>query len=62
MAAISDLRNRIDRLHVTVVKIYNATCHPENIPENSIGIPILPFTSIDTFNEWESSNVHEDKK
>jgi len=62
IAAISDLRSRIDRLHVTITKIYVATCHPEETPENSIGIPILPLTSMEAFYEWENFNLDEEKK
>ncbi|KYN08252.1 hypothetical protein ALC62_00763, partial [Cyphomyrmex costatus] len=63
MAAISDLRNRIDKLHVTIIKIYTATCHPEEILENPIlGIPTLPLTSMEEFNKWEECNLNEEKK
>lgn len=62
MAAINDLRNRIDKLHVTIIKIYTATCHPEETFENSIRMPTLPLTSMETFNEWENFLLDEEKK
>lgn len=62
MAAISDLRSRIDKLHVTIIKIYTATCHPEETLENSIRIPALPLTSMEEFYKWEDFNLDEEKK
>ncbi|XP_070170894.1 uncharacterized protein [Polyergus mexicanus] len=46
--AASDLRS-IDKLYVTIIKIYTATCHPEETLENSIGIPTLPLASMEEF-------------
>lgn len=52
MAAICDLRSRIDKLQVTVTQIYIATCHPAETFDNSVGIPILPVTSMTDFRKW----------
>lgn len=63
MTAISDLRNRIDTLHVTVRKIYTATCHPIETLENSTtNIPTLPLTSIEEFWKWEDYILDEENK
>lgn len=62
MAAISDLRNRIDNLYVTVTQIYIATCHPAETLHNSIGIPTLPLTSMEDFRLWEDIILDEEKK
>ncbi|XP_071578666.1 uncharacterized protein [Temnothorax nylanderi] len=63
MAGISDLRKRIDNLHVTLVKIYTATCHPEETFKNfDFGIPTLPFTSVEEFYKWEDCHLDEEKK
>lgn len=62
MAAITDLRSRIDRLHGIVTKIYIATCHPEETLEKSIGIPTLPLTSMEAFYKWEDFILEEDNK
>lgn len=62
MTAISDLRSRIDKLHITVMKIYTITCQPEETLNNSIGIPTLPLISMEAFNEWEEFNLDEEQK
>jgi len=62
ITALTHLRNSIDNLHVTVSKIYVATCHLEETPENSIGIPTLPLTSMEAFYELEDFNLDEEKK
>lgn len=59
---MNDIRSRLDKLHVTVLKIYTATCHPEEIDDNSIGIQNLPLASLEAFNEWENFNLDEEKK
>jgi len=41
MAAINDLRARIDIFHVIITKIYTATCSPVEKLNNLIGIPTL---------------------
>lgn len=63
MAAISDLRNRIDTLHVTVRKIYTATCHPiETLEKSTTNIPTLPLTSIEVFWKWIDYILDEENK
>ncbi|XP_025162275.1 uncharacterized protein LOC112590339 isoform X2 [Harpegnathos saltator] len=62
MAAISDLRNRIDKLQGMVTQIYIATCHPAETLDNSIGIPTLPVISMEDFCVWEDFILQEEKK
>lgn len=62
MAAISDLRNRIDKLQGMMTQIYIATCHPAETLDNSIGIPTLPVISMEDFCVWEDFILEEEKK
>jgi len=62
MAAINDLRARIDILHVTITKIYTATCSPVETPDNLIGIPTLPLISMRELNNYENFLSQEENK
>lgn len=62
MAAINNLRDRIDNLHTTVMKIYAATCNPIETSKNFAGISTLPLISMEEFHKWENFVVDEEKK
>lgn len=62
MAAIRDLRDRVDKLHVITTKIYTATCTSAEMYGNIAGIPTLPLTSMGQFRNWEDFLVDEENK
>ncbi|XP_018300473.1 uncharacterized protein, partial [Mycetomoellerius zeteki] len=62
MAAINDIRGRIDMLQITITKIYTATCSPVETAKNHIGIPNLPLLSMKEWNKWENFLSEEENK